>query len=97
MNLAALIGEVASGVEPVGASAARFTLAVRGSGEAPDVLAVHVSGAQARACLAYLRPGYRVAVEGRVAPGARPAEVVAQRIQFLTTRAQAVALERAAA
>ena len=72
-------------------------MAVRGPGEAPDVLAVHATGAQARACLAYLRPGHRVAVEGRVAPGARPAEVVAQRIQFLTTRAQAMALERAAA
>jgi single-stranded DNA-binding protein len=97
VNLAALIGEVASSVEPVGDAAARFALAVRGPGEAPEVLGVHATGAQARACLAYLRPGHRVAVEGRVAPDARPAEVVAQRIQFLTTRAQAVALQRAAA
>jgi hypothetical protein len=33
-----------------------------------------------------------VAVEGRIAPGARPAEILAERVQFLTTRAQAAAL-----
>jgi hypothetical protein len=56
-----------------------------------------VTGAQAVTCLRYLRPGHRVAVEGRVAPAGQPAEILAQRVQFLTTRAEARALEEAAA
>ncbi|MEW6583804.1 MAG: hypothetical protein AB1416_13695 [Actinomycetota bacterium] len=93
MNVAALIGEVASGVTD-DADGVRFALAVaaRGGGEAERV-DVHARGGQAEACRAYLRPGHRVAIEGRVAPGARPAEVIADRIQFLTTRAQAAAME----
>ena len=90
MNLAALIGEVASTVEVDGDDAIRFSLAVATRGEGgPERVAVQARGGQAAACRAYLRPGHRVAVEGRVAPGARPAEVLAERIQFLTTRAQA--------
>jgi single-stranded DNA-binding protein len=97
MNMAALIGEVASPVEVDGDDGARFSLAVarRGGSEAEQV-DVHASGAQAAACRAYLRPGHRVAVEGWVAPGALPAEVVAERIQFLTTRAEAEAMAEAA-
>lgn len=93
MNMAALIGEVASPVEPTGDDAVRFSLAVarRGAADAEQV-EVHASGAQAAACRAFLRPGHRVAVEGRVAPGASPAEVVAERVQFLTTRAEAEAM-----
>jgi len=97
MNMAALIGEVASPVEPDGDDGARFSLAVaRRSGADAEQVDVHATGAQAAACRAYLRPGHRVAVEGRVAPGATPAEVVAERIQFLTTRAEADAMARAA-
>jgi hypothetical protein len=97
MNLAALIGEVASAVEPASDDAVRFSLAVPPGGGDPQILWVQAGGRQAAACREYLRPGHRVAVEGRVAPGAEPAEVLAERVQFLTTRAQARALERAAA
>lgn len=98
MNLAALIGEVASPVEPDGEDRVRFRLAVAGRGDSdPDVVAVQARGGQATACAAYLRPGHRVAVEGRVAPGADPAEVLAERVQFLTTRAQAEAMRVAGA
>lgn len=98
MNTAALIGEVSSPVQASGDDAVRFSLAVarRGS-EGPEQVDVHASGAQADACRAFLRPGHRVAVEGRVAPGASPAEVVAERVQFLTTRAEAEAMREAAA
>jgi single-stranded DNA-binding protein len=98
MNLAALIGEVGSAIEPDGDGAARFALVLagRGGGE-PQRLQVQVRGAQAAACRTYLRPGHRVAVEGRVAPDARPAEILADRVQFLTTRAQAADMRDAAA
>ncbi len=96
MNLVAVIGEVAGPVEAGADGAARFPVAVAGRAEAPDRLTVEAHGAQAAACLAYLRPGHRVAVEGRVAAGARPAEILAERVQFLTTRAQAAAMEAAA-
>jgi single-stranded DNA-binding protein len=99
MNLAALIGEVASTVEAeseVG-DAVSFTVAVPERGGDPQVLRVQAKGKQAAACREYLRPGHRVAVEGRVAPAARSAEVLADRVQFLTTRAQARALARPAA
>lgn len=90
MNLVALIGEVVSPVEEDGDEAVRFALAVaaRGGKEAERV-AVRAHGGQAAACRAYLRPGHRVAIEGRVAPRADPAEVLADRVQFLTTRSQA--------
>mgnify|MGYP005860641761 CR=1 FL=1 len=93
MNLVALIGEVTSAVEEDGDEAVRFALAVaaRGGKEAERV-AVRAQGGQAAACRAYLRPGHRVAVEGRVAPRADPAEVLADRVQFLTTRAHARAI-----
>jgi len=96
MNMAALIGEVASPVESTGEDVVRFSLAVarRGAGDAEQV-DVQASGAQAAACRAFLRPGHRVAVEGRVSPGASPAEVVAERVQFLTTRAEAEAMRAA--
>lgn len=98
MNLAALIGEVASEVEPSGDETVRFRLAVAGrGGEAPDLVTIQARGGQAAACRTYLRAGHRVAVEGRVAPGARPAEVLAERVQFLTTRAQAEAMVAARA
>jgi single-stranded DNA-binding protein len=94
MNLAALIGEVASDVEGSGEEAT-FRLAVsRGGGEA-QVLGVRAAGRQAEACRAYLRPGHRVAVEGRVAPREEAVEVLADRVQFLTTRAQAAVLAEA--
>jgi hypothetical protein len=96
MNLVAVIGEVAGPVEEGGDGVVRFTVAVAGRGEHPDRLAVQARRAQAASCLAYLRAGHRVAVEGRVAPGGRPAEILAERVQFLTTRAQAAALEAAA-
>jgi hypothetical protein len=96
MNLVAIIGEVASPVQERG-EAARFAVAVAGRGDGPERLSVQVTGAQAATCLRYLRPGHRVAVEGRVAPAGQPAEILAQRVQFLTTRAEARALEEAAA
>ena len=98
MNLAALIGEVASAVEQCGEETVCFRLAVAGrGGNGPDLVTVQARGAQASACRTYLREGHRVAVEGRVAPGARPAEVLAERVQFLTTRAQAEAMVQARA
>jgi len=96
MNLVAVIGEVASPVAAGEDGTVRFAVAVVGRGEAPDRLEVEAHGGQAAACLTYLRPGHRVAVEGRIAPGARPAEILAERVQFLTTRAQAAALAGAA-
>jgi single-stranded DNA-binding protein len=95
VNLAAVIGEVAGPVEEGEDGAARFTVAVAGRGEAPDRLSVEARGTQAATCLKYLRAGHRVAVEGRVATGARPAEILAERVQFLTTRAQAAEMEAA--
>jgi single-stranded DNA-binding protein len=93
MNMAALIGEVASPVESAGDDAVRFSLAVaRRGGEAAEQVDVQATGPQAEACRAFLRPGHRVAIEGRVSPGASPAEVVAERVQFLTTRAEAAAM-----
>jgi single-stranded DNA-binding protein len=97
MNLVAVIGEVASAVEAGDEGTVRFAVAVAGREESPDRLTVQATGGQAAACARYLRPGHRVAVEGRVAPRARPAEILAQRIQFLTTRAEARSLERPAA
>jgi len=91
MNLAALIGEVASEVDGAG-DEATFRLAVARGGGAADVLGVRAAGRQAQACRAYLRRGHRVAVEGRVAAPGEPVEVVADRVQFLTTRAQAAEL-----
>ena len=92
MNLAALIGEVISEVAEAG-GAVTFRLAVVGAGaEAGTSLTVRVTGAQAAACRRFLVPGHRVAVEGRVVPGAHPADVAAERVQFLTTRAQSEAL-----
>lgn len=97
MNMAALIGQVASPVEPAGDDAVRFSLAVaRRGGENAEKVEVQASGPQAEACRAFLRPGHRVAIEGRVSPGASPAEVVAERVQFLTTRAEAEAMAEAA-
>jgi single-stranded DNA-binding protein len=96
VNLVAIIGEVASPVQERG-DEARFAVAVAGRGDGPERLSVQVTGAQAATCVRYLRPGHRVAVEGRVAPTGRPAEILAQRVQFLTTRAEARALEEAAA
>lgn len=91
MNLVALIGEVASEVREAGDGAA-FALAVIGRRDrGRDVLKVQVSGAQGRACIGRLGPGHRVAVEGRVIPDGVPAEVLAERVQFLTTRAQTAA------
>lgn len=93
MNLAALIGEVVGPVEPAGDDGVAFPIGVIGPpGEDRERIIVHVPGAQAAACLRFLEPGHRVAVEGRVRAGARPAEVVAERVQFLTTRAQADAM-----
>jgi Single-strand binding protein family len=93
MNMAALIGEVSSPVEPDGDDAVRFSVAVaRRNAESAEQMEVQASGAQAEACRAFLRPGHRVAIEGRVAPGASPAEVVAERVQFLTTKAEAEAM-----
>ena len=98
MNLAALIGEVGSTIEPDGEGEAQFALVLAGrAGGEPQRLTVQVRGAQAAACRAYLRPGHRVAVEGRVASGARPAEILADRVQFLTTRAEAAGMEETAA
>ena len=98
MNLAALIGEVGSAVEQTGEGEARFALVLAGrAGDEPQRLTVQVRGAQAAACRAYLRQGHRVAVEGRVASGARPAEILADRVQFLTTRAQAAQMQEHAA
>lgn len=95
MNLAALIGEVMGPVERQGADAVAFPLAVMGPpGQERERVAVQVAGAQAEACRRFLAPGHRVAVEGRVRAGARPAEVVAERVQFLTTRAQAAAMRQ---
>lgn len=96
MNLAALIGEVASEVDGAG-DEATFRLAVARGGGAADVLGVRAAGRQAEACRAYLRRGHRVAVEGRVAAPGEPVEVVADRVQFLTTRAQAAELAGLAA
>jgi hypothetical protein len=97
MNMAALIGEVASAVEPTGEETVRFRLAVAGRGEGdPEVVTVQARGGQADACRRYLRQGHRVAVEGRIAPGGCPAEVLAERVQFLTTKAQAREMEERA-
>ena len=96
MNLVAVIGEVAGPVERGADGTVRFAVAVAGRDEAPDRLQVQARGAQGAACLAYLQPGHRVAIEGRVAPEARPAEILAERVQFLTTRAQAAALAASA-
>ena len=88
MNVAALIGEVTSEVT-TDAEGVRFGMAVAAPRGGPvETVQVHARGGQAEACRAYLRPGHRVAVEGRVAPGAVPAEVLAERVQFLTTRAE---------
>jgi len=94
--MAALIGEVASPVQPEGEDAVSFAVIVAVRGEEPERVGVFATGGQATACSRFLRPGHRVAVEGRVAPDARPAEVLADRIQFLTTRAEAEQLERQA-
>ena len=92
MNLAALIGEVAAPVVAAGDGEVRFSLAVRRRGDvSSEVLTVQATGGQAAACRTYLRPGHRVAVEGRVAPGGGPAEILAERVQFLTTRREAAA------
>jgi hypothetical protein len=95
VNLAAVIGTVDSEVLPDGEDTARFSVAVRAPGGGREVIGVQARGGQAASCRAILRPGHRVAVEGRVAPGARPAEVLAERVQFLTTRAEAASLAAA--
>jgi single-stranded DNA-binding protein len=90
MNLAALIGEFVSPVVPPEGDDAEFGMSVLGPvGEGAERVRVRVRGAQAESCRRFLLPGHRVAVEGRVVPGGRPAEVAADRVQFLTTRAQA--------
>jgi len=90
VNLAALIGEVVTAVESRGEDVATFSVAVIGRlGEGGDTFTVEVRGAQGDACRRFLQPGHRIAVEGRVLPGAAPAQVIAERVQFLTTRAQA--------
>ena len=95
VNLAALIGEVASAVEPPEGEVVRFSIAVLGRlGEPREVFHVQAAGAQAVACRRFLRPGHRVAIEGRVVPGAEPTEIEAERVQFLTTRAQAESMRR---
>jgi hypothetical protein len=95
VNLAALIGEVASAVEPPEGEVARFSLAVMGRlGEPRQVFRVQTGGAQAVACRRFLQPGHRIAIEGRVVPGADPTEILAERVQFLTTRAQAESMRR---
>ncbi len=84
------IGEVTSEVAASGSDTATFSVAVVGrAGDAGATFTVQVRGAQSEACRRYLQPGHRVAVEGRVLPGGVPAEVVAERVQFLTSRAQA--------
>ena len=89
MNLAALIGEVISPMQTLEEGEVRFSLAVIGrQGDPRQTLTVQAHGAQGDACRRYLDQGQRVAVEGRVVPGAAPAEVIADRVQFLTTRAQ---------
>lgn len=93
MNLAALIGEVASEVGRSGVDRVSFELAVIGRpGSEREVFTVQVGGAQGEACRRFLGVGHRVAIEGRVVPGATPAEVIADRVQFLTTRAQVAAM-----
>ena len=93
MNLAALIGEVTSPIQPQADGDVTFSLAVIGrQGDPRQTFTVQAHGAQGEACRRYLDQGLRVAVEGRVVPGAVPAEVIADRVQFLTTRAQRDAL-----
>ena len=95
MNLAALIGEVTSEVEPIEGDVVRFSLAVMGRpGAQRDVFRVQAAGAQAAACRRFLRPGHRIAIDGRVVPGAEPIEILAERVQFLTTRAQAESMRK---
>ena len=93
MNLAALIGEVTSPIQLQADGDVTFSLAVIGrQGDSRQIFTVQAHGAQGEACRRYLDRGLRVAIEGRVVPGAVPAEVIADRVQFLTTRAQRDAL-----
>jgi len=90
MNLAALIGEVVTDVEAHGAGAVTFSVAVIGrGGGVGGTFVVEARGAQGEACRRFLRRGHRVAIEGAVNPEASPVQVVAERVQFLTSRAQA--------
>lgn len=93
MNLAALIGEVTSAIQPRADGDVTFMLAVIGRhGKPRQTLTVQARGTQGEACRRYLDRGLCVAVAGRVVPGAVPAEVIADRVRFLTTRAQRDAL-----
>jgi single-stranded DNA-binding protein len=85
MNLAALIGSVVSVVdEDTGVT---VEMRVAGRDGRKETLRVAVEGAMAASCATYLRPGDRIAVEGVVQAGAaRTAEVLAERVQYLTTR-----------
>lgn len=92
MNLAALIGEVVTEVQSHGDDAVTFDVAVIGrGGGVGGTFVVQVLGAQAQACRRFLQPGHRVAIEGAVNTGGSPVQVVAERVQFLTSRAQAEA------
>ena len=89
MNTVALIGQVASEVESRDGDQIRFSLAVLGRHDTTAaIVIVQAGGAQSGPCRRYLRVGARVAIEGRVVPGADPADVVADRIQFLTSGAR---------
>lgn len=88
MNIAALIGEVVE-VRAYGEAGAYLALRVTDDRQGQVVLGAIAESPHAAACLARLRPGARVAVEGTVRPGADPAEIIAQRVQFLAVCARA--------
>jgi single-stranded DNA-binding protein len=86
VNLVTLIGEVTSRIQGVpDGEEVTFAVAVIGRrGQDRQHLTVRVSGAQGDACRRYLSPGYRVAIEGHVRAGPSSADIVADRVQFLT-------------
>jgi single-stranded DNA-binding protein len=90
VNLVTLIGEVTSPIERVpNGEEVTFGLTVIGRRrEDPQHLTVRASGAQGAACRRYLSPGYRVAIEGHVRAGPTSADIVADRVQFLTRLAR---------
>lgn len=90
MNIAAVIGEVIE-VRRREQGGVYLALRVADRRQGQVVIGALADGPQAAACLAYLRPGARVGVEGSVRPGAVPAELIAERVQFLAVQVRAEA------
>jgi len=85
MNLVCLIGTLVA-LEAVGDEEAILVVEARGDRErSARRLVARTSGPNARACLAHLAPGQRIALEGELVPRSvgGAVDLEAQRVQFL--------------